>query len=112
MPGDKPWKWIDSGIFKRESNLHIPYIIQMQGLYKRSIVFKTLLKEYDSDEFITEKKSLIYSNKKKEILKHDHIYSIDIFDYKKHKMVIVDSTILSEYKDILYSDRRIVNIFK
>jgi exodeoxyribonuclease VII small subunit len=108
------FQWIEKGnIFTgKKKYLKIPFSLLIKGLDGRSIVIETLLSEYDTDSIITSHKSLKNLNSNLEKSTYAHLFQDKNFIDTEPCIVAVDIKILSEYKDIIYEDRRLIRPWK
>jgi hypothetical protein len=113
-PADHKHQWISEGGFLKEkkSFLKIPFSLLVKGLNGRSIVIETVLSQYESELFIVKASSLENVNSNRESWNYAHGFQDGNFKGVPKCIVAADIKILSEYKDVLYEDRRLIKPWK
>ncbi|WP_300458633.1 hypothetical protein [Desulfobacula sp.] len=112
-PGRYKWEWKKKGFFDGRQYLYIPFDIRIKGMCGRSIIIETELKRYNDSRIITSHSSIlnpIYDNST--WTDYWHSFGVGNFKPEDKGIVAVDARIRSEYRDILFEDRRIIKPWK
>lgn len=109
-PWEYKYEWVkEGGIFQPTNHmLRIPFRIRTRGLSGRAIVVETELSRYRDESFITSHESVIYPSSNATRHTCAHLYPDSNFDRDDQGIIAVDIRLMSEYKDVLYEDRRII----
>jgi len=101
-------------IHPQNPRLLIPYYIKTEGLRGRSVVFETTLRGYDDDHLIVSHRSLLTSPyDPTEWSNYWHSFEAAHFSASDIGLIIaVDARILSEYRDVIFEDRRVIKPWK
>lgn len=106
---DCTWK---GGWFK-EKKLWIPYYIKAQGLRGRSLVLETSIEDYQSAKELTSHATVLNCSYDETIWSnHSHIFSRGNFPEKTSKILLVVSKLVSDHRDVVFEDNRIIEPWK
>jgi hypothetical protein len=113
-PKDFLWKWeCGDGMFDLSENiLAIPFSMRIDGLKGRSVLFEVALKNFDTDSIIKTSRAVIYCDKKKSLYDYKIRIHNDSINKQNKGIVAVDARIITEYKDLLFEDRRLIKPWK
>lgn len=105
-PDGNKWRW-------NGERVYIPHFIRLVGLRGRDVMLKTVIKTYDSEELVASHSNILSPNYDSSRYE-DYWHSFDGAKFKGHaeKYFSVDSYLLSEHKDLIAEDRRIIQPYE
>lgn len=113
--GSYSWKWATGNgplDFNKEF-LGFPFNIKIAGLKDRSVIFQLLVRNFNNDQLVvSDQKLLSMPYNITSWTDYTIYFHNNKFQAEDKGILTVDARILSEYKDILYEDRRIVKPWK
>ena len=107
VPAGQKWRW-KGGLFE-EKRLWIPYYIKAQGLRGRSLVLETSIEDYHTGRELTSHASVLNCSYDTTVWSdHSHIFGSGNFSERTSKILLVVSKIVSERRDVVFEDNRII----
>ena len=114
-PAGKKWIWENKGGWFEEKTkwLMIPHFVRLVGLQGRDVVLKTEIRSYDTNKLICTYSSLLTpSSHNSKWDGFNHLFQDGNFRNIKDKLLSVDGILMSEYKDVICEDRRLIEPWK
>jgi hypothetical protein len=115
VTGGQKWRWENHGnFFQRNERLVIPFDIRIEGLRGRSVFLETAIRKYDNEEVVTSHRSLLEpSYDSASWNNYWHSFGPENFAIELRRSYFAcDARLVSEFHDVLYEDRRIIQPWK
>jgi hypothetical protein len=110
-PGVK-WRWADGGWFEG-SRLQIPYFVRADGLRDRSLVLETSIEDYHDQSVLATHSSVLDCSHDSTVWRdHYHYWSAGTFEKRSSGILVVSSRLVSEFRDEVFRDNRIIHPWK
>jgi hypothetical protein len=109
--GSHRWQWrTGSGMFDFNAEwLSVPFRVRIEGLRGRDLVFETELLNYDDSESIVSHKSILRPSCDVTTWSDlTHSFHQSKLPDERGLIVACDARILSEHRDLLFEDRRLL----
>jgi len=109
-PKDYLWLWTcGDGLFDFSNNfLQIPYQHRIEGMKDRSVIFEAIFRKYDNDVVIKTFQDVLYCTYESSYFDYSIRTHKDTFKDEHKGIISVDARIMSDYRDVLYDNRRII----
>ena len=102
VPAGKKWTW-------RGDDLYVPFYIKAKGLKGRSLVLETKISEFSSGRQLTSHSSILNPSYDTSVWESfSHIFGEGNFKSRNEKILAVDGVLRSEYRDVVFEDRRLI----
>lgn len=111
----KTYEWEYYGaLWLKESWLVLPFTIMTDGLRNRTLVLESVLRQYDNEEIVAHRHSVLYTSSDDDNWEEDqsHKWNVKKFPESAKDLLICDARIKSEFKDVLSEHRRIIKPWK